>query len=456
MKIGKTTQRILKNARNGVAGILGDSVNPERRRQDKFHPDASAQLLLKEAMQARASDLHLDSEPEQLRIRLRIDGILHDVLRMPIRQGNRLIRYFKTLGNLQPVATFNAEDARARITVDNEPLDLRLACAPGKHGEKVSMRLLRPNFLEYPLEKLGFSSEDLGRVSAFLENINGMCLVTGPTGVGKTTTLYALLRNLDLQHRSLITLEDPVESMLEGVTQIQVDEMHGLTFAEGIKVMLRLDPDYLLLGEIRDKASVKAAFRASVSGRVLFSSMHSRDTAGVLSVLRNWDAEDHQLATVLEMVIAQRLVRRLCNHCKKSTPPTADQKHWLKSFGLPVPAKAASAKGCKHCRNTGYAGRIGIFEVWRKDREDEELIHAHATESQFRDHFRQRGNPSLLDDAMSKVEQGITSIAEMRRMGAQFSFIRKGGQARPKRRSSARKKNAPRKKRAAPVRSSGT
>lgn len=426
-KLRNQSKGLLEYIKDGLvqAADAGSGSHPLPDSSPDFDPEQTGLLLLKDAMDGDASDLHFDSEPKAVRVRMRIDGSLHDCIRLPKERGSKLIRYFKTLGGLDPVVTFAPEDTRIRLCVGKRPLDMRIACAPGTHGDKLTLRLLKSGVGRYGLDELGLQPEAHQKMSEFISESNGMCLVAGPTGAGKTTTLYAILRELNRPDKSIITVEDPVESILEGVTQIEVDRDHGLTFTEGIKTMLRLDPDYLLLGEIRDQESIAAAVRVSLSGRILLSSMHSRDTAGVISTLRNWDIRDDQIATVIEMIVSQRLVKCICKKCKTRASLNRKDAAWLKSHGLAAPKRLWRSKGCKACRRTGYRGRTGVFEIWRKDGVDEELIHQHAPESEIRRHFRERGFPSLLEDAVEKVNLGITSMEEVRRLGAQFSFARR-------------------------------
>jgi general secretion pathway protein E len=250
-----------------------------------------------------------------------------------------------------------------------------------------------------------------------------MLLVAGPTGTGKTTSLYALLHELRLLDCSVITIEDPVECQIDGISQIQVDEPHGLTFAEGIKAILRLDPDYMLVGEIRDGSSARAAVDAAATGRTLMSTIHTRDAVGSVTVLRNLGLADHEIAAVLSIIVSQRLVRRLCPHCRTCGPPTEREARWLDTVKVPVPDTTWHAVGCDKCRDIGYRGRMGVFEVWRLDEHDYGLILDHADERSIRDRLCHTDHNFLLADALVKVESGITSIEELRSMGG-FGWTR--------------------------------
>jgi type II secretory ATPase GspE/PulE/Tfp pilus assembly ATPase PilB-like protein len=242
-------------------------------------------------------------------------------------------------------------------------------------------------------------------------------MVAGPTGSGKTTTLYALLHRLKLHERSVVTIEDPVEYQVDGISHIQVDQRHGLGYAEGVKAMLRMDPDYLMLGEIRDDLSAHAAISAATSGRALMSTIHSRDAVGVIDVLRNFGLSGHDLSANLMLVIAQRLVRLLCPHCREKGRATAEERRWLEMIGRKVPTSVWHSRGCDECNGLGYKGRTGVFEVWRIDSEEYRLILEGADRRALYRQLSSRGHRFLIDDGLEKVAQGVTTLAELRSMG---------------------------------------
>jgi type II secretory ATPase GspE/PulE/Tfp pilus assembly ATPase PilB-like protein len=245
-----------------------------------------------------------------------------------------------------------------------------------------------------------------------------MFLVAGPTGSGKTTTLYALIHELELSSQAVVTVEDPVEYPVDGITQIEVNIPLGLTFAVGLKAMLRLDPDYLLVGEIRDAESAQIAVEAAATGHCVMSTLHSPDTAGVVILLRNWGIRDHQIANVLQIALNQRLVGRLCQKCRQRDAPSKTEGLWLKALELPVIEGVYRAAGCAACQYTGYYGRIGVFEVWQKDDSDYELILSHADEQTLRRHLRKRGLQTVLEDGLARVQEGVTMLSELQTMGA--------------------------------------
>ncbi len=249
-----------------------------------------------------------------------------------------------------------------------------------------------------------------------------MLLVAGPTGSGKTTTLYALLHSLKLHRKNIVSIEDPVEYQLDGINHIQVDMKHGLGYPEGVKAILRMDPNYVMLGEIRDAASAKAAVVAAASGRPLLSTIHSRDATGVIDVLRNFNLNDHEISSHLVMVVAQRLVRLLCPECRHQQRPTRRERRWLELLGKEVPDLVWHAKGCDACRNLGYKVRTGVFEVWRVHADDYSLILQGVDRKKLYEHLRKHGHAFMLDDGLSKAAEGVTTLDELRGLGGLSAF----------------------------------
>lgn len=426
MDVKSETQKLLRPVKEHMLELFHSFHKADEKAERKakaFNSEESSRLLLKDAVQSEASDIHMEPFSGGIRIRLRIDGVLHDTAILVYEEGEKLIRHFKSIAGLDPVGSFKPQDARTKVDMSDRTIDIRLACVPCQGGEKLVMRILDPFQIEHRIQELGFSRQHQQEIEQWLGNISGMCLVAGPTGSGKTTTLYAILHELKLHSKSITTIEDPVEYSVDGITQLQVNHRHGLDFSEGIKAMLRMDPDYLLVGEIRDYESARAAVEASASGRVLMSTLHSRDTAGVISSLRNWDLLDYEIATNLELVVAQRLVRKLCKKCRVQEAPNEQEKNWFKLLGIPVPKKTWHAKGCKLCRKTGYRGRTGVFEIWRKSEKDHDLILLHSDEASIRKQLRGQGRKSLLDDGLDKTREGITTLEEVQRMNYYMTGI---------------------------------
>jgi general secretion pathway protein E len=376
-----------------------------------------AEALLRDALRARATDLHLDSHSEGILVRMRIDGAVHDATLLEFEVGKQLVNQLKNMALLDPVTRFVAEDARFSHEIDGKTLDVRLTRAPCLHGDKLSIRLFDLPATPYQLQDLGLHAQGLDDLEEWLGNVSGMLLVSGPTGSGKTTTLYALLHRLKLHERSVLTVEDPVEYQVDGINHIQVDKLHGMNFVEAVKAMLRLDPDYLMLGEIRDTDSAHAALTAASSGRALMSTLHSRDAVAVVETLRNYDLSGHEISSNLMLVVSQRLVRRLCPHCRVESGPNNDEKHWLHELGRKIPDRVWHAHGCEQCHGVGYKGRIGVFEVWRIDAEEYQLILDDADRRTLYRHLAGRGHRFLLDDGLEKAAEGVTTLAELRTMG---------------------------------------
>ncbi len=377
-----------------------------------------ARAILEDSLQNRITDIHLEPFSQGWRLRVRVDGLMHDAAQLQPEAGQKFVRYFRTRANLDPVVCFLPQDASLRFEIQGRQLEMRLATAPCFGGEKLALRLLDPTRLLHSIRELGMAPIDAKRFEKWLGQVTGMCLVTGPTGSGKTTTLYALLHELELSNHTVITIEDPIEYPIDGIAQIQVDTPHGLSLAAGLRAMLRLDPDYLLVGEIRDLESARVTVEAAASGHFVMSTLHCPDAAGVVTILRSWNIPDHQIATVLQIVVNQRLVRRLCVKCRQPCKVSSEEKDWLDSLNLKVPAKLWRAVGCDSCRKTGYKGRVGVFEVWHRDESDYALILNNADEHALRAHLRRRGLNTVLEDGMARVGEGVTSLTEIQQMGA--------------------------------------
>lgn len=373
--------------------------------------------LLEDAVKARASDIHLDPNSANYCVRFRIDGTLHDVASVSRDEGEHFLRYFRTQAELGLPKPHEAQNGRIHMQILKQPWEIRFSSAPAILGDKLALRLLNSGQLEKRIFELGMSGETLRAIKEWTEESVGMLLVAGPAGCGKTTTLYALLHELKMREQSTVTIEDPVEYRIDGITQIQVSEDHGMTFAEGLRIMLRLDPNYLFVGEIRDRLSAVTAVDAAGAGRVLMSTLHSRDAVGVVTMLRNYGIEDHEIAAALEMVVAQRLVRRLCGHCRKLGEPLETEMQWFTRLGIDPPKQCWHSAGCAACDQTGYHGRIGIFEVWRlSDQCKQDILH-HANELELRNKLRTMDHPFLFQDGLLKAAQGLTTIPELQATG---------------------------------------
>lgn len=320
------------------------------------------------------------------------------------------MRHFKTIGGLDSSQHLVPCNSRMTTDVDGRRVDLRLSSVPCAGGEALSVRLLDRNRVNQRLGRLGLAPGHRRQITDWLENSFGMFLVAGPSGSGKTTTLYALLHELRGHERAVFTIEQPIEYELDGITQTQVDLRHGLTFAQGLRAMLRLDPDYLLLGEIRDPEAATAAAEASACGRVLLSTIHSTDAVGTVTALRNLGLSDEGIASALHMVVAQRLVRRLCPYCRRAVVASESDS----PDASPNCVIEWKAQGCERCHQLGYAGRTGLFEVWKLTDADRDLIRAHADAETIRARLAARGFQTLAQDGARKARHGLTSLQEVR------------------------------------------
>ncbi|PRX41698.1 general secretion pathway protein E [Planifilum fimeticola] len=342
--------------------------------------------MLDRAIQNRASDIHLDPQPEGLRIRQRIDGHLVTTHVLSRSEMIPVISRIKVMGHLDIGEKRLPQDGAMSITSRGERVDVRISTMPTLHGEKVVLRLLRhrPEFLT--LSELGLVPEDLERLLRLLSRPHGLVIVTGPTGSGKTTTLYGILQELNRPEVSIVTLEDPVELQISGITQIQINPKAGLTFAQGLRAVLRQDPDLIMVGEVRDQETADIAVRAALTGHRVFSTLHTGDGASAITRLLDMGIAPYRVASALNGVVAQRLVRLLCSRCRGS--------------------------GCEECQKTGYFGRTGVFEVLEIDQELQRLIVERAPLSQLRRAFREKGYRSLEDAVTEKVREGLTTREE--------------------------------------------
>jgi type II secretory ATPase GspE/PulE/Tfp pilus assembly ATPase PilB-like protein len=403
---------------------------------EHLHPELPKSLLI-DAWHLNASDIHFETRSTGARVRLRIDGVVSDVAELTHDEAKIFLNQFKALASVNPVTRFLPSDASASFAILERHIDLRIALAPSLNGETMAVRLLDAKRLERSIVELGLAPEGVRRLEDWLVSTSGMFLAAGPTGSGKTTTAYSLLHELKSANRIILSLEEPVEYQVDGVTQISIDALHNLTFADGIKAMLRHDPDFLMVGEIRDALSAQTAALAAISGRGMLSTIHCRDAVGAVTALRHWGLSNREIAESLAVVVAQRLARRLCENCRKSVPPQPGDAAWLKSMGVPVPARVPLPGNCEQCRNLGYRGRVGVFEVWRLEEEDYQAILADGDELTLKRNLARRGHDFLISDAWRKLQEGITSLEEVKRLGLNIQPLMKKAKL-PARRKTAR------------------
>ncbi|OAG28208.1 GspE/PulE family protein [Thermodesulfatator autotrophicus] len=373
--------------------------------------------VIREAVEMRATDIHFESERQGLRIRYRIDGLLHEIATHPRKIAAPVISRLKLMAGLNIAEHRLPQDGRIRFRVGGEDLDIRVSTMPAVTGESVVLRLLarRKGFLT--LEKLGLEPEHYQIFLDLISQPNGIILVTGPTGSGKTTTLYAALSVLNKPDRKIITIEDPVEYQLQGITQIQIKPQIGLTFAQALRSILRHDPDVILVGEIRDLETAEIAIQAALTGHLVFSTLHTRDALGAAVRLADMGVEPYLIAASTVGLVAQRLVRVLCDKCAEEVAPPEEFLAWLERLpSLPEKVLYRRPVGCPHCAGTGFYGRIAIYEIYPVDGKLRRLILRQATEEELKDWARERGYLSLFQDGLRKVAKGITSLEEVLRV----------------------------------------
>ncbi len=373
-------------------------------------------LIISKAIEARASDIHIEPFEKDLKIRYRIDGILHDVESPPKKLKAAIISRIKIMAKLNIAERRVPQDGRIPLKVLGRDIDLRVSTLPTMYGESVVMRILdKSNTDLYDLTRLGLAADALRQIEGLITRPHGILLVTGPTGSGKTTTLYSALSRINLPDKKIITIEDPVEYQIEGVNQIHVNPQIGLTFAVGLRHIVRQDPDVIMVGEIRDLETAEIAIRAALTGHLVFSTLHTNDAPGAITRLIDMGAEDYLIASSLLGVLAQRLVRVICPHCRLEAHPVPE---FLKEIGFPLSDddKFFEGRGCEKCTNTGFIGRIGIFELMVMNDELRRLTLAKADTNTLKRAATSAGMRTLREDGWLKVKGGITTIAEVLRV----------------------------------------
>ncbi|MEI7835329.1 MAG: type II secretion system ATPase GspE [Planctomycetota bacterium] len=374
-------------------------------------------LVLFEAVQQEASDIHVQPYENRLIVRMRIDGVLFDVFDLPLNIQEEVISRIKVMARMNIAEKRLPQDGRATVQVGDRVIDLRVSTVPASHGERAVIRLLDKSARLYTLGELGMDERTLPRLSRQIGMEHGLVLVTGPTGSGKTTTLYAALGQIDAARQNIITLEDPIEYQLDGISQIQIAERRGMTFASGLRSVLRQDPDIIMIGEIRDHETAVMTIQSALTGHLVFSTLHTNDAASAVTRLLDLGIEPYLVGSSLVGVLAQRLVRRVCSHCAVSYVPDAAT---LESLGVArddVPQGGyRKGVGCKACRGTGYHRRIGCFELLTVDESIRRLVQSRATASEINDAARRAGMHSLREDGLVKAAAGLTTVEEVLRV----------------------------------------
>lgn len=366
--------------------------------------------LVEQAVAAGASDLHLEPMRDAVRVRIRVDGLLRELVRLPLAAHSTLVTQLKVAANMDIAEKRVPQDGRIALELDGRSVDLRLSTLPTTLGEKIAIRLLAQQEL-LQLEELGFTQANLASYRRLFTQPNGLILLTGPTGSGKTSTLYATLAELDEATRNIITLEDPVEYSLPGINQVAVNRRSGMTFAKGLRAIVRQDPDVIMLGEIRDEETAGIAVQAALTGHLVLSTLHTNSAAGAVYRLLDMGIAPYLLAAALRGVVAQRLVRRLCPACRRQRTATAAEHSFLGA------ATVWEQQGCEHCQAAGYRGRVAVQEVFPLTTSLQQLVLQRAPVEELEQAARAEGLRSLAEDAAAKALDGLTTVQELWRVG---------------------------------------
>jgi len=371
--------------------------------------------VIARAVEQGASDIHLEPNGSELRVRFRIDGVLVESAAIPRRMVLGVISRVKIMSDLDISERRIPQDGRVGLMIDGHHIDLRIVTLPSVHGESVVMRILDKSSVVMELDKLGMAAQERERFERAFHQAYGAVLVTGPTGSGKSTTLYAALGQLNTIEKNIITIEDPVEYQLDGITQVQVNAKAGLHFHTGLRSMMRADPDIIMVGEIRDRETAQIAVESALTGHLVLSTLHTNDAASAIARLIEMGIEPFLVASAIDCVVAQRLARKLCQHCKERQIITAEE---LRASGIrsQLDMEAYRPRGCSRCRQSGYKGRVGLYEVMTVSEEIRKLALARAPGPELAEVAIRQGMRSLRDDGIDKVRNGLTSIAEVTRV----------------------------------------
>lgn len=388
-----------------------------------FRISRIVEIVMAGAIALGASDIHIEPEEEFIRMRFRLDGVLVEVTQFDPETYTLLLSRIKLLSGMKLNIKETAQDGRFSVTIGQREIEIRSSTLPGNYGETVVMRLLDPTSIQVKIQDLGVPEKLMKIFAENLARPNGMILNTGPTGSGKTTTLYAFLRLKKNSEIKIITIEDPIEYHLEGIVQTQVDNEKGYDFATGLKRTLRQDPDVIMVGEIRDLETAETAVHAALTGHLVFSTLHTNNAAGTFTRLIDLGVNPKILTSAINMAIAQRLVRRLCEHCKEETQLQGDDLALLKNVyesirekEIPWTDKIYKPKGCDKCNNTGYKGRIGIFEAVLSDKKVEEALESNPSEREIKKAAEDQGIMDMAQDGVIKILRGMTDMEEVRRV----------------------------------------
>lgn len=374
-------------------------------------------LILFEAVKGRASDIHIQPYENRLVVRLRIDGVLFDAFDVPKALQDEVVSRIKVLGKMNIAEKRLPQDGRATVQMGDRFVDLRIASLPTSYGERIVLRLLDKSARLYTLSELGMEPKSMASFQELIKLEHGLILVTGPTGSGKSTTLYAALQEINTKDRNVLTLEDPIEYQLEGISQTQVSEKKGMTFARGLRSVLRQDPDIIMVGEIRDHETAVMAIQSALTGHLVFSTLHTNDAASAVTRLLDLGIEPYLLASSLIAVLAQRLVRKICDNCASPFLPLEEDLLRLGLKRMDVAHSSISrGNGCEACRGTGYRERVGIFELLSIDAAIREKIQRRVNATEIRKAAISSGMRLLREDGIDKIKAGVTTVDEVARV----------------------------------------
>ncbi|MBK5215735.1 MAG: type II/IV secretion system protein [Candidatus Pacebacteria bacterium] len=421
---------VLKNLMAGIKNMDDIKNAIAEAETGKTHTTSHIlEIVLAGAIAINASDVHFEPEENTVRLRLRLDGVLHEVIELPPFVHKFINSRIKLISGLKITNSAIAQDGRFSIFLDQSEISLRVSIMPGAYGESIVMRILNPKSIRVKLEDMGIEPKLFEIFMKEIKKPNGLILLTGPTGSGKTTTLYSFLQRIYSEEIKIITIEDPIEYHLPGISQTQTDDEKGYTFLEGLRSALRQDPDVIMVGEIRDPETAKTAVESALTGHLVFSTLHTNNAAGVIPRLIDLEINPKTLVSALSLSIAQRLIRKLCNSCKVEKVITEKENQTIKNIieeakkhnkdfstygiDLSAPFKLYGPVGCSECNNTGYRGQMGLFEAIYNDAEIEAIIPQNPSEREIKKIAANQGTLNMKEDGVVKVLKGITSLEEV-------------------------------------------
>ena len=412
--------RAIDELEKSITDTAGFGSDTPGEKLDEDSADAAPAIrfvnsILERAISENASDIHLEPREEEMTIRMRIDGVLHEIMNVPGNLKNAIVSRIKIMGDLDIAERRIPQDGRANVRMKDRDIDLRISTLPTIYGEKIVIRLLYKSSALLSPEGIGLKDDNLQKYNTLIQNANGVILIVGPTGSGKSSTMYTMVRNLASEEVNIVTLEDPVEYNLDGINQVQINEKVGMTFASGLRAILRQDPDIIAVGEIRDGETGEIAMRSAITGHLVLSTIHTNDAVSAVDRLIDIGIEPYMVSTALKGVISQRLVRRICPHCKKAYTPTEEEKL---SIHLDPSDEVEFYKGtgCPECLNTGYRGRTAVFEILTMTSEIKHAVRTEAGPDALNRAVEASGFVPMIRDCQKLVLNGTTTVSEATRI----------------------------------------